>query len=98
MKALIFVRLDAWEEVQACRLLQRTPHLMCLERLYGDYQAVLHIEFANLEQLKKVIRECILPLPGVKEVLSCLIAEPYPAFQDREAILIPATVSERGVP
>jgi DNA-binding Lrp family transcriptional regulator len=75
MKALILIKFASLESrdayPQLCRLKAVTDSYM----VYGRYDAVLILLGKNLEEIHDIILSEIQPIPGVIEILPCIIVE-----------------------
>jgi DNA-binding Lrp family transcriptional regulator len=75
MKALILIKFASLESrdayPQLCRLKAVTDSYM----VYGRYDAVLILQGKNLEEIHDILLSEIQPIPGVVEILPCIIVE-----------------------
>ena len=82
MKALILIKFASLESrdayPQLCRLKAVTDSYM----VYGRYDAVLTLQGKNLEEIHDIILSEIQPIPGVVEILPCIVVENGTAAPD----------------
>ena len=82
MKALILIKFASLESrdayPQLCRLKAVTDSYM----VYGRYDAVLTLQGKNLEEIHDIILSEIQPVPGVVEILPCIVVENGTAAPD----------------
>jgi len=75
MKALVLVKFASLESRDAyhqlCRLKAVTESYM----VYGRYDAALTLQGKNLEEIHDIILSEIQPVPGVIEILPCIVVE-----------------------
>lgn len=75
MKALVLIKFASLESRDAhhqlCRLKAVTDSFM----VYGRYDAVSTLQAKNLEEIHDIILSEIQPVPGVIEILPCIIVE-----------------------
>lgn len=75
MKALVLIKFGSLESRdsyhQLCRLKPVTESYM----VYGRYDAVLMLQGRNIEEIHDILLSDVQPVPGVIEVLPCIIVE-----------------------
>jgi DNA-binding Lrp family transcriptional regulator len=75
MKALILVKFASLEGRDAYSHLCRLKAVSDPYLLYGRYDAVLTLYGRDLEEVHDIILKEIQPVPGVIEILPCIIVE-----------------------
>jgi DNA-binding Lrp family transcriptional regulator len=93
MKALILIKLASLESRDAYYQLRRLKGVTDSFMIYGRYDAVLILHGKDLEEVHDIIMTEIQPVPGVVEILPCIIVEhdapspidQKPRVQDRQA-------------
>ena len=81
MKALVLIKFASLESRDAyhqlCRLKPVTESYM----VYGRYDAVLMLQGKNIEEIHDILLSDVQPVPGVIEVLPCIIVENETAIE-----------------
>ena len=81
MKALVLIKFASLEsrdaDHQLCRLKPVTESYM----VYGRYDAVLMLHGRNIEEIHDILLSDVQPVPGVIEVLPCIIVENETAIE-----------------
>lgn len=75
MKALILVKFASLESRDAYHQLCRLNGVTDSYMVYGRYDAVFILNGKNLEEIHDIILSEIQPVPGVIEILPCIIVE-----------------------
>jgi hypothetical protein len=75
MKALILIKFASLESRDAYYQLSRLRGVIDSFMVYGRYDAVLILQGKDLEELHGIILTEIQPVPGVIEILPCIIVE-----------------------
>ena len=75
MKALILVKFASLEGRDAYSHLCRLKAVSDPYLLYGRYDAVLTLHGRDLEEVHDIILKEFQPVPGVIEILPCIIVE-----------------------
>lgn len=75
MKALVLIKFASLEGRDAYYRLCRLEAVSDSFMMYGRYDAVLILHGRNLEDIHDVILSQIQPVPGVIEILPCIIVE-----------------------
>ena len=78
MKALVLIKFASLEGRDAYYRLCRLESVSDSFMMYGRYDAVLILHGRNLEDIHDVILSQIQPVPGVIEILPCIIVEHDP--------------------
>jgi len=90
MKALVLIKFASLESKDAyhqlCRLKAVTESYM----VYGRYDAALTLQGKDLEEIHDIILSKIQPVPGVIEILPCIVVEndlsiPSPKLQPQHS-------------
>ena len=75
MKALVLIKFASLESRDAyhqlCRLKPVTESYM----VYGRYDAVLMLQGKSIEEIHDILLSDVQPVPGVIEVLPCIVVE-----------------------
>ena len=75
MKALILIKLASLESRDAYHQLRCLKGVTDSYMLYGRYDAMLILNGSHLEEIHDIILSEIQPLPGVIEILPCIIVD-----------------------
>lgn len=75
MKALILIKFASLESRDAYYQLCRLNAVIDSYMMYGRYDAVLILQGKNLEEVHEIILSEIQPVPGVIEIMPCIIVE-----------------------
>ena len=75
MKALILIKFASLESRDAYSQLCHLKSVVDSFMVYGRYDAVLILQGENLEEVHDIILSEIQPVPGVIEILPCIIVE-----------------------
>lgn len=75
MKALILIKFASLESRDAYHQLCRLKAVTNSHMVYGRYDAVLTLQGKDLEEIHDLILSEIQPVPGVIEILPCIIVE-----------------------
>lgn len=75
MKALILIKFASLESRDAYPQLCRLRAVIDSYMVYGRYDAVLTLQGKNLEEIHDIILSEIQPVPGVVEILPCIVVE-----------------------
>lgn len=75
MKALILIKFASLESRDAYYQLCRLDAVVDSFMVYGRYDAVLVLQGKDLEEIQDTIFSEIQPVPGVIEILPCIIVE-----------------------
>ena len=75
MKALILVKFASLEGRDAYDRLGHLKAVTDAHLLYGRYDAVLTLHGKDLEEVHDIILREIQPVPGVIEILPCIVVE-----------------------
>jgi nitrate reductase NapAB chaperone NapD len=84
MKALILIKFASLESRDAYSQLCHLESVVDSFMVYGRYDAVLILQGKDLEEVHDTILSEIQPVPGVIEIMPCIIVEhdhPYPINQ-----------------
>ena len=80
MKAIVLLKLTSPEMQAAFAHLKRIAAVTEAYAVYGRYDAVAMIQAANLEEIRRILLSEVHCIPGVIEILPCVIVEnDYPA-------------------
>ncbi len=75
MKAIILVKFTSLETRDAYHHLKSLKPVVESFMVYGRFDAVAFIEAETLEKIRHIILSEIQPIPGIVEVLPCIIVE-----------------------
>lgn len=75
MNALILIKLASLESRDAYHQLSCLKAVTDSFRVYGRYDAVLILHGQHLEEIHDLIMKEIQPVPGVIEILPCIIVD-----------------------
>lgn len=75
MNALILIKLASLESRDAYHKLRRLKAVIDSFMIYGRYDAVLILHGLHLEEIHDIILTEIQPVPGVIEILPCIIVD-----------------------
>lgn len=75
MKALILIKFASLEGRDAYYRLCRLAPVVDSFMMYGRYDAALILQGQNLEEVHDIILSQIQPVPGVIEILPCIIVD-----------------------
>ncbi|MFZ5821670.1 MAG: Lrp/AsnC ligand binding domain-containing protein [Chloroflexota bacterium] len=75
MKALVLIKITSLGTREAYRLLKELDSVVESYLVYGRYDAALILQAGDLEGIRQVIFSDIQPIPGVIDILPCIIAE-----------------------
>jgi DNA-binding Lrp family transcriptional regulator len=85
MKALILIKLASLESRDAYHQLRRLKAVTDSFMMYGRYDAVLILNANHLEDIHDIILTEIQPVPGVIEILPCIIVDHHtPSLIDQK--------------
>jgi len=75
MKALVLIKFASLESRDAYHQLYRLKPVTESYMVYGRYDAVLMLQGKNIEEIHDILLSDVQPVPGVIEVLPCIIVE-----------------------
>jgi DNA-binding Lrp family transcriptional regulator len=75
MKALILIKFASLESGDAFSQLCHQKSVIDSFMVYGRYDAVLILQGENLQEIHDTILSKIQPVPGVIEILPCIIVD-----------------------
>ena len=75
MKAIILVKFTSLETRDAYHYLKSLKPVVESFMVYGRFDAVAFIEADTLEKIRHILLSEIQPIPGIVEVLPCIIVE-----------------------
>ncbi len=75
MKALVLVKVTSLQSREAYRLLMDVNAVVESYLLYGRYDLALVLQVKNLQEIRQIIFSHIQPIPGVMDILPCIIAD-----------------------
>ena len=75
MKAIILVKFTSLETRDAYHQLKSLKPVVESFMVYGRFDAVAFIEAETLEKIRHILLSEIQPIPGLVEVLPCIIVE-----------------------
>jgi DNA-binding Lrp family transcriptional regulator len=75
MKALILIKFASLESRDAYHQLSRLKAVTDSYMVYGRYDAALTLQGKDLEEIHDIILSEIQPVPGVIEILPCIVVE-----------------------
>jgi DNA-binding Lrp family transcriptional regulator len=75
MKALVFIKFGSLESRDAYHQLCRLKPVTESYQVYGRYDAVLMLQGKNIEEIHDILLSDVQPVPGVIEVLPCIVVE-----------------------
>ena len=75
MKALVLIKLASLESREAYHRISALKAVLNSYLLYGRYDAAFTIQGKDLEEIHDIILIQIQPVPGVIEILPCIMAE-----------------------
>lgn len=85
MKALILIKLASLDSRDAYHQLRCLKGVTDSFMIYGRYDAVLIIQANHLEEIHDIILSDIQPVPGVIEILPCIIVDHHtPSLIDQK--------------
>jgi NADP-reducing hydrogenase subunit HndB len=98
MKALILIKLASLESRNAYHQLRQLKGVTDSYMIYGRYDAVLILDGKHLEEIHDTILAEIQPVPGVIEILPCIIVDHHTpsihSLQDLEEARTEAVTEE----
>jgi len=80
MRALVLLKITSLETRGAYRLLKELSSVVESYLVYGRYDAAAILQADNLEEMRRTLFSEIQPLPGVIDILPCIIADDETAF------------------
>lgn len=75
MKALVLIKFASLESRDAYHQLSCLKAVTDSYMVYGRYDAALTLHGKNLEEIHDIILSEIQPVPGVIEILPCIVVE-----------------------
>lgn len=85
MNALILIKLASLDSRDAYHQLRCLKGVTDSFMIYGRYDAVLILQANHLEEIHDIILSDIQPVPGVIEILPCIIVDHHtPALIDQK--------------
>ena len=75
MKALVLIKFASLESRDAYHQLCHLKAVTESHQVYGRYDAVLTLQGKNIEEIHDILLSDVQPVPGVTEVLPCIIVE-----------------------
>lgn len=75
MKALVLIKFASLESRDAYHQLCRLKAVTESTQVYGRYDAVLMVQGKNIEEIHDILLSDVQPVPGVTEVLPCIVVE-----------------------
>ena len=75
MKAYVLVKVRVGEVGPVVKQLRRLEGVLEADITFGPYDIVATIEAEDINDLGNLVYFTIQPIPGIKETLSCLVAD-----------------------
>lgn len=75
MKALVLIKFASLESRDAYQQLCRLKAVTESYQVYGRYDAILMLQGRSIEELHDILLSEVQPMPGVTEVLPCIVVE-----------------------